>query len=122
MVTGKLFYERFKISFGHGNNSYLFLAYDELLVAYNTRVARSKNITGPYLGIDGQNVTNGAESWPLLTHPYAFNNHTGWVGISHCCVFQNSDSKQWYFSSQGRLPEGVPGMDMTGKAHQEKQP
>lgn len=90
---------------------YLFLAYDELSVAYNTRVARSKTITGPYLGIDGQNVTNGAECWPMQTHPYAFNNHTGWVGISHCGVFQNPDTKQWYYTSQGRLPEGVPGIN-----------
>ena len=89
---------------------YLFLAYDELSVAYNTRVARSKTITGPYLGIDGLDVTNGAECWPMITHPYAFNNHTGWVGVSHCCIFQNPDTKQWYYSSQGRLPVGVPGI------------
>ncbi|HZL10623.1 MAG TPA: arabinan endo-1,5-alpha-L-arabinosidase [Prolixibacteraceae bacterium] len=90
---------------------YLFLAYDELSVAYNTRVARSTSITGPYLGIDGQNVTSGAECWPMLTHPYAFNNHTGWVGISHCGVFQNPDTKQWYYTSQARLPENVPGVN-----------
>ena len=89
---------------------YLFLAYDELSVAYNTRVARSKSITGPYLGINGANVTNGAECYPMLTHPYSFKNHTGWVGISHCAVFQNPDTKQWFFSSQARLPENVPGI------------
>jgi arabinan endo-1,5-alpha-L-arabinosidase len=88
---------------------YLFLAYDELSVAYNTRVARSKTITGPYLGIDGRNVTIGADCWPMITHPYAFNNNPGWVGISHCCVFQDPDTKQWYYSSQGRLPEGAYG-------------
>ena len=61
---------------------YLFLAYDELSVAYNTRVVRSQNITGPYYGIDGGNVTEGAEAYPILTHPYKFNGHNGWVGIS----------------------------------------
>lgn len=90
---------------------YLFLAYDELSVAYNTRVARSTNILGPYLGMDGANVTNGAECWPMVTHPYGFNNHTGWVGISHCAVFQNPDTQKWYFSSQGRLPENVSGIN-----------
>jgi arabinan endo-1,5-alpha-L-arabinosidase len=90
---------------------YLFLAYDELSVAYNTRVARSKNIAGPYVGIDGGNVTNGAECWPMVTHPYAFNNHTGWVGISHCAVFQNPDTKEWFYASQGRLPKDVPGIN-----------
>ncbi|MCC9165788.1 arabinan endo-1,5-alpha-L-arabinosidase [Pontibacter harenae] len=92
---------------------YLFLAYDELSVAYNTRVARSRNIAGPYIGIDGGNVTNGAESWPMLTHPYAFNGHPGWVGISHCAVFQDPSTGEWYFSSQGRLPEGLAGINVS---------
>ncbi|MGJ5640684.1 arabinan endo-1,5-alpha-L-arabinosidase [Formosa sp. S-31] len=92
---------------------YLFLAYDELSVAYNTRVARSTNILGPYYGINGENVSEGAECWPMLTHPYKFNGHTGWVGISHCSVFQDDISKKWYYSSQGRLPEGVPGVNVS---------
>ena len=90
---------------------YLFLAYDELSVAYNTRVARSTNIEGPYLGMNGQDVTAGAQCWPIVTHPYKFNNHTGWVGISHCAVFQDDANGKWYFSSQGRLPENVPGVN-----------
>jgi len=88
---------------------YLFMAYDELSVAYNTRVCRSKNITGPYVGIDGTNITQGGECWPMLTHPYKFNNHSGWVGISHCCIFQNPDTKEWYYCSQGRLPANTNG-------------
>lgn len=90
---------------------YLFLAYDGLDVPYNTRVCRSRNITGPYLGINGANVTNGAQAWPMLTHPYAFNSHTGWVGFAHCSVFQNPDTKQWYYASQARLPKDVPGIN-----------
>ena len=90
---------------------YLFVAYDELSVSYNTRVARSKTITGPFIGIDGGNVTTGAQCWPMVTHPYAFNMSTGWVGISHCAVFQNPDTKEWFFSSQGRLPKDVPGIN-----------
>lgn len=88
---------------------YLFLAYDELSVAYNTRVCRSKNITGPYLGIDGKDISQGGDCWPIVTHPYKFNNHSGWVGISHCCLFQNPDTKEWYYSSQGRLPANTGG-------------
>jgi arabinan endo-1,5-alpha-L-arabinosidase len=90
---------------------YLFLAYDELSVAYNTRVARSKNITGPYVGINGADVTNGAECWPMITHPYGFNGHTGWVGISHCSIFQKPDTKEWFYASQARLPKDVPGIN-----------
>jgi len=89
---------------------YLFLAYDELSVAYNTRVARSKNILGPYQTITGSSITNGAECFPMLTHPYSFKNHTGWVGISHVGIFQNPTTKQWFYASQARLPEGVSGI------------
>ena len=89
---------------------YLFLAYDELSVAYNTRVARSKSILGPYQTITGTSITNGADCFPMLTHPYSFKNHTGWVGISHCGIFQNPETKQWYYASQARLPEGVAGI------------
>ena len=92
---------------------YLLLAYDELSVAYNTRVARSRNITGPYLGIDGSSVTNGSECWPMITHPYAFSGHPGWVGISHCSIFRNPDSKEWYYASQARLPKDVPGINVS---------
>ncbi len=88
---------------------YLFLAYDELSVAYNTRVCRSKSITGPFVGIDGKDITQGGECWPMLTHPYKFSNHSGWVGISHCCIFQNPDTKEWYYGSQGRLPANTNG-------------
>jgi arabinan endo-1,5-alpha-L-arabinosidase len=92
---------------------YLFLAYDELSVAYNTRVARSTSILGPYIGIDGLNVSQGAQCWPMLTHPYKFNNHTGWVGISHCSIFQDPATQKWYYASQARLPENVPGINVS---------
>lgn len=88
---------------------YLFLAYDELSVAYNTRVCRATSVTGPYYGMDGKNVSDGAECWPMLTHPYKFNDHSGWVGISHCCIFQDETTKEWYYSSQGRLPANTNG-------------
>ena len=88
---------------------YMFLAYDPLEVAYNTRVCRSTNITGPYVGIGGNNVTQGAECWPMLTHPYKFNLHSGWVGFSHCAVFQNDTDEEWYYASQARLPANTGG-------------
>lgn len=86
---------------------YLFLAYDGLDVPYNTRVLRSKNVDGPYLGKNGANVTaNGGDAFPVLTHPYQFNSslqHDGWVGISHCAVWDDGQGN-WFFSSQGRKP------------------
>ena len=89
---------------------YLFLAYDALDVPYNTRVVRSTNIEGPYLDITGRNFTNGrGDTYPIVTHPYKFNLSYGWVGISHCAVFQKENSSEWFYMSQGRLPANVGG-------------
>ena len=92
---------------------YLFLAYDELAVAYNTRVVRSRNITGPYYrygsgGGNGSNVTTGGDAYPIVTHPYKFADGDGWVGISHCCIFDDGQGN-WFYASQARFPENVGG-------------
>lgn len=88
---------------------YLFLAYDELSVAYNTRVCRATQIEGPYFGIDGANVSEGADCYPMITHPYKFNNHSGWVGFSHNAVVKNEDTGEWFYCSQARLPANTNG-------------
>lgn len=88
---------------------YLFVAYDALAVPYNTRVCRSTSIYGPYIGIDGTNLTQyGGEMLPVVTHPYKFNNSDGWVGISHCAIFDDGNGN-WYYASQGRFPENTGG-------------
>jgi len=89
---------------------YLFVAYDALDVPYNTRVSRSRNITGPYFGINGANITNGGEMLPVVTHPYKFANSHGWVGIAHCAIFDDGKGN-WYYASQGRFPRDVPGIN-----------
>jgi len=89
---------------------YLFMAYDGLDVPYNTRVVRSENIEGPYLDINGRNFTNGSgDCYPIVTHPYKFNLSYGWVGISHCGIFQKENTNEWFYVSQGRLPANVGG-------------
>ncbi len=89
---------------------YLFMAYDGLDVPYNTRVVRSENIDGPYKDITGRNFTNGnGDCYPIVTHPYKFNNSDGWVGIAHCAIFKKENTDEWFYMSQGRLPEGVNG-------------
>jgi len=89
---------------------YLFMAYDALDVPYNTRVVRSTSIEGPYTDITGRNFTNGrGDCYPIVTHPYKFTGHSGWVGISHCCVFQANGSNDWFYCSQGRLPANAGG-------------
>lgn len=89
---------------------YLFMAYDGLDVPYNTRVVRASSIEGPYFDITGNNNTeNGGDSYPIVTHPYKFTEGDGWVGISHCCIFQQEGTGDWFYCSQGRLPAGVNG-------------
>lgn len=95
-----------------GGYYYLFLAYDALDVAYNTRVVRSKNIEGPYVGIDGTDVTAGGEAFPVVTHPYAFAGDHGWVGFAHCAVFDDG-AGNWYYASQGRFPANWGGNEFS---------
>lgn len=78
----------------HDGYYYLFMAYDALDVPYNTRVMRSSTIDGTYIG----NET-------VLTHPYKFAGNQGWVGVSHCAVFDNGNG-DWYYASQQRFPIG----------------
>ncbi len=88
---------------------YLFMAYDGLDVPYNTRVVRSRNIDGPYYGIDGTDVTNsGGDAFPIVTHPYKFSGDHGWVGISHCAIFDDGKGN-YYYVSQQRFPAGYNG-------------
>lgn len=86
----------------------LFLAYGTLAVEYNTRVCRSVNIDGPYVDMDGTPAMGSGELYPILTAPYLFNNSYGWVGISHCGIFEDGEGN-WFYTSQGRFPANVGG-------------
>lgn len=91
----------------HDGYYYLFVAFDELAVNYNTRVLRSRNIDGPYVDITGKDFTDGTSSgnvYPVVTHPYKFGRDHGWVGISHCAVFDDGNGR-WFYASQQRFPE-----------------
>lgn len=94
----------------HDGYYYLFLAYDGLDIPYNTRVVRSQNITGPYVGIDGKDVTAGGDALPVVTHPYKFSQGYGWVGISHCAIFDDGQGN-YFYASQGRLPANIAGIN-----------
>ncbi len=102
---------------------YLFMAYDALAVPYNTRVVRAESIEGPYYDITGRNFTNGAgDCYPIVTHPYKFSRGYGWVGISHCAIFQKEGTDDWFYMSQARFPENIAGINasnalMMGHVH-----
>ena len=96
----------------HDGYYYLFVAYDVLEVPYNTRVLRSKNVDGPYETMNGKitDAAKGANEDPtVLTHPYKFSAGSGWVGISHCAVFDDG-AGNWYYVSQQRMPANVAGI------------
>ena len=102
---------------------WLFFANDGLDIPYQTRVVRASKIEGPYYAIQGSEMTNDIDNkrnssltiLPIVTHPYKFNDADnglgscyGWVGISHCAIFQDDDDN-WYYMSQQRLPTNVAG-------------
>lgn len=89
---------------------YMFMAYGQLAVAYNTRVVRADRPEGPYVDMQGNSATAGKEMLPVLTAPYKFSNSNGWVGISHCGIFDDGQGN-WYYTSQGRFPVDVPGIN-----------
>ena len=87
---------------------YMFIAYGQLAVAYNTRVVRSENPDGPYVDMKGNQATSGEDMYPAVTAPYKFSSGYGWVGISHCGIFDDGNGN-WYYTSQGRFPANVGG-------------
>ena len=89
---------------------YMFMAYGQLAVAYNTRVARADRPEGPYVDMQGNSATAGKEMLPVVTAPYKFSNSNGWVGISHCGIFDDGQGN-WYYTSQGRFPVDIPGIN-----------
>jgi beta-xylosidase len=92
----------------HDGYYYLFMAYDALDVPYNTRVVRSQHIDGPYVNASGSDCTNGADAITVVTHPYQFSGSQGWVGISHCAVFDDGQGN-YFYASQQRFPESAGG-------------
>lgn len=90
---------------------YLFLAFDDLSHKYNTRVLRSTKIDGPYVDMRGVDYTYGTstgDTYPIVTHPYRFGSDAGWVGISHCAIFDDGEGN-WYYASQQRYPDSKGG-------------
>ena len=67
---------------------------------------------GPYETMNGKitDAAKGANEEPtVLTHPYKFSAGSGWVGISHCAVFDDG-AGNWYYVSQQRMPANVAGI------------
>lgn len=90
---------------------YLFMSYDPLMTTYNIRVGRADKPEGPFLDFLGHDLRDTINHYPILTHPYRFNNHPGWAGTGHCSVFKN-DSGEFFMAHQARLSPNNQLMDL----------
>lgn len=80
---------------------FLFVSYDPLMTTYNVRVARSDKAEGPFYDMFGADMSEETNNYPVLTHPYRFENHPGWAGTGHCGVVKDGD--RYFMMHQGRL-------------------
>lgn len=92
---------------------YLFVSYDSLFNDYNVRVGRSKNILGPYVDYDNNDLTNiemdQMEVGTKILGAYRFNNSEGWLAPGHNSVLKDGNEyfivhhargqkdKRWHF-------------------------
>jgi arabinan endo-1,5-alpha-L-arabinosidase len=73
---------------------YLFVSYDSLKSNYNIRVARSKDITGPYLDFNGHEMTDdkfhpSTEVGTKLMGSYRFSEYEGWLAPGHNSILRD---------------------------------
>ena len=101
-----------EIVFNPARGEYLlFGSYDPLMTTYNVRVARSSSAQGPFTDIHGLCMADTTDNFPILTAPYRFDNHPGWVGTGHCCVFDDGQG-HYFMAHQGRYASDPGMMDL----------
>ena len=81
---------------------FLFVSYDPLMTTYNLRVGRSDTPEGPFYDFFGKNLRDTTNNFPILTHPYRFENHQGWAGVAHNGIIADGRGG-FYVAHQGRL-------------------
>lgn len=78
---------------------YLFVSYGSLKSDYNIRVGRSKSVTGPYVDVNGRDMTDledyKNEIGYMIACGYHFDNGQGYMGPGHNSVLRDFDN-QWY--------------------------
>ncbi|MEZ2715796.1 arabinan endo-1,5-alpha-L-arabinosidase [Niallia circulans] len=89
---------------------YLFTSYDSLHDSYNIRVARSKEITGPYVDVNGKNMID-TEDEPhtigvKLVGSYQFEDDIAWIGPGHNSIF--TEMNKQFMVHHVRLEEFSP--------------
>lgn len=81
---------------------FLFVSYDPLMTTYNIRVGRSDTPEGPFFDFYGKDMRDTTNNYPILTHPYRFDNHPGWAGVAHNGIISDGRGG-FYMAHQGRL-------------------
>lgn len=81
---------------------FLFVSYDPLMTTYNVRVGRSDKLEGPYYDFFGNDMRDTTNNYPILTHPYQFENHPGWAGTAHNGIIDDG-AGNFYMAHQSRL-------------------
>lgn len=87
---------------------YLFVSYDSLSEDYNIRVGRADNIEGPYLDINGNEMTDTTSFNPndignKIAGGYKFGEGQGWMAPGHNSVL--NDNGEYYIYHHVRLEE-----------------
>ena len=86
---------------------YLSVSYDWLEDTYNVRVARSKNITGPFLDYNHKDMIDPSDdsfnTGNKIVAPYAFGKDPGWLGTGHNGLLQ--DGENYYLIHNARAGE-----------------
>lgn len=84
---------------------YLFVSYDSLFRDYNVRVARAKEVTGPYLDYNGKAMTDtSVEPWAVGTKVlggYGFEGEETWLAPGHCSILRDEE-KGWFMVHHAR--------------------
>jgi len=84
---------------------YLCLARNGLMDSYNSKVFRSRNVTGPYVDANGTSATaNNSNTGTKVAGPYNFGTatSTGWLAQGHIQWCYNPDIDEWFIVSNGR--------------------
>ena len=86
---------------------YLTVSYGWLEDTYNVRVARSKNITGPFLDYNHKDMIDLSDdsfnTGNKIVAPYSFGKDPGWLGTGHNGLLQDGDN--YYLIHNARTGE-----------------
>ena len=79
------------------NKYYLFVSYDSLFADYNIRVGRADNIEGPYIDINGIEMTNINTENPnyvgnKVMGGYRFRDHQGFIAPGHNSILNDCEN------------------------------